>query len=180
MNTVRLAISKWPHAWTTFKFGCLFSGSELTQQIIIRKIWDDEKRDFRRNNRLPIDWANVGRYAIWGFAIFPHVLRSWYKVLDGRFVGRSWRAIVAKTAIDQTFFPLPILGSFYVFLSALEGKTNNLEEVMEECNTKLWTTLKARYCFMVPAQVILNWCFFERIMYNQNLYNCCYSSSILP
>ena len=51
----------WPHTWTTFKFGCLFSGSELSQQVIIRKIWDDDKNEWRSaQNRLPIDWENVG------------------------------------------------------------------------------------------------------------------------
>ena len=53
----------WPHTWTTFKFGCLFSGSELTQQVIIRKIWNDDTREWRSaQDRLPLDWANVGKY----------------------------------------------------------------------------------------------------------------------
>ena len=51
----------WPHTWTTIKFGCLFSGSELTQQLIIRKIWNDDTKKWRSSqDRLPIDWANVG------------------------------------------------------------------------------------------------------------------------
>ena len=53
----------WPHTWTTFKFGCLFSGSELTQQVIIRKIWNDDTREWRSaQDQLPLDWANVGKY----------------------------------------------------------------------------------------------------------------------
>ena len=60
------------------------------------------------------------------------------KILDKKFVGNTWKAIISKTAIDQLIFPLPILGSFYIFLSALEGKTNSIDEVMEECNVKLW------------------------------------------
>ena len=53
----------WPHTWTTFKFGCLFSGSEFTQQVIIRKIWNDDMREWRSaQDRLPLDWANVGKY----------------------------------------------------------------------------------------------------------------------
>ena len=54
---------------------------------------------------------------------------------------------------DQAVFPIPILGSFYVFLSALEGKNESLATLFEECNVKLWATLKARYCFMLPTQV---------------------------
>ena len=98
----------------------------------------------------------MGRYAIWGFFIFPHILKYWYKILDKHFAGQAWRAVISKTAIDQAFFPLPILGSFYIFLSALEGKTDSMNELMKECNVKLFATLKARYCFMLPAQVSKN------------------------
>ena len=35
--------------------------------------------------------------------------------------------------IDQAFFPLPILSSFYIFLSALEGKTESLGQLVSEC-----------------------------------------------
>ena len=63
---------------------------------------------------------------------------NFLKILDKKFVGNTWKAIISKTAIDQLIFPLPILGSFYIFLSALEGKTNSIDEVMEECNVKLW------------------------------------------
>ncbi len=76
-------------------------------------------------------------------------------------MGNTWKAVVTKTAVDQTFFPLPILASFYVFLSALEGKTKSLSNLVEECNVKLWATLKARYCFMVPAQVSPQHCLAE-------------------
>lgn len=144
------------HAGTTFKFGCLFTGAELSQQIIIRKIWDDQTGNWRfipGGTKLDLDWGSVSRYAVWGFLIFPHVLRRWYRLLDARIVGKGLKAAGLKTAIDQTFFPLPILGGFYLFLSALEGKTNSFEEWTEECKVKLWSTLKARYCFMIPAQV---------------------------
>ena len=74
-------IGQWPHSWTSFKFGCLFTGSELSQQLILRKCWNEEPS--------PLDWGTIGRYAIWGFAIFPHVLRHWYKFLDARYVRRG-------------------------------------------------------------------------------------------
>merc|ERR1712150_200166 len=82
LSHLKTAITKWPHSWTTFKFGCLFAGSELTQQVIIKKIWSDVDKKLRKgkNERDPLDWANIGRYAIWGFSIFPHILRSWYKI----------------------------------------------------------------------------------------------------
>ena len=149
---------QWPHAWTTFKFGCLFTGAELSQQIVIRKIWDDDSQDWRWSKNgwktRELDWGSIGRYAIWGFAFFPHVLTRWYRILDSKIVTQSpWATATLKTVVDQTFFPLPILGSFYLFLSALEGKVNSLGEWTEECEVKLWSTLKARYCFMIPAQV---------------------------
>ena len=73
-----------------------------------------------------------------------------YKILDKKFVGNTWKAIISKTAIDQLIFPLPILGSFYIFLSALEGKTNSIDEVMEECNVKLWVCITLNY--MHPSE----------------------------
>ena len=48
---------------------------------------------------------------------------------------------------------MPILASFYIFLSLLEGKTESFAALTEECRLKLGTTLFARYCFMVPTQV---------------------------
>lgn len=46
------------------------------------------------------------------------------------------------------------MASFYVFLSALEGKTQSVDALTEECRVKLSTTLKARYAYMIPAQFI--------------------------
>lgn len=139
---------KWPHTKQTLQFGCLFTGAELSQQLILRfqTIKNGQEPD-------KIDWASVGRYAIWGFAIFPHILRKWYRLLDWKIQGKSVKSALLKTTIDQTFFPLPILGSFYLFLSALEGKTQSFSQWTEECQVKLKETLKARYCFMIPAQV---------------------------
>lgn len=76
-----LGLRKWPQLWTTFKFGCLFTGSEMSQQIILRK-WNGSEEIFAT-----LDWATIGRYAIWGFCVFPHVLRPWYRLLDAKFAG---------------------------------------------------------------------------------------------
>ncbi len=156
MNSVKILKKYFPNAVTTFRFGCLFTGAELTQQLVIYKIYDFDLGTWRskRSERCSLDWANIGRYAIWGFAIFPHVLRKWYHILDTTIKGSSWKAACAKTLVDQTIFPLPILASFFIFLSALEGKTRSWSELVEECDVKLKETLKARYCFMIPAQVI--------------------------
>ena len=120
--------------------------------MIIYKVWNGSFHT--SETRVALDWGSIGRYAIWGFAIFPHILRRWYTFLDKVVVGKTvWKVALAKTAVDQAIFPIPILGSFYVFLSALEGKNDSMESLFEECNVKLWATLKARYCFMLPTQV---------------------------
>ena len=49
LSHFKTVITKWPHTWTTFKFGCLFAGSELTQQIIIKKIWSDVEKKVNKN-----------------------------------------------------------------------------------------------------------------------------------
>ena len=152
-NTKKKIIPSSSTLKTTLKFGCLFTGSEWTQQVIIYKVWNGSFHT--SETRVDLDWASIGRYAIWGFAIFPHILRRWYTLLDKAVVGKTvWKVALAKTAVDQAIFPIPILGSFYVFLSALEGKNDSMESLFEECNVKLWATLKARYCFMLPTQVI--------------------------
>ena len=139
----------------------------------------------------------LGRYAIWGFAIFPHILRKWYKLLDSKIVGNSIQAACCKTYvniliilkcsvcsallslwsiaslstvlnilfliswtilsnccafyrfIDQAFFPLPILSSFYIFLSALEGKTDSLRELLNECGKPSFSCEFSFLCFEI-------------------------------
>ena len=49
LSHFKTVITKCPHTWTTFKFGCLFAGSELTQQIIIKKIWSDVEKKVKKN-----------------------------------------------------------------------------------------------------------------------------------
>ncbi|TRY80000.1 hypothetical protein TCAL_07045 [Tigriopus californicus] len=158
-------ISRYPILADTVKFGLLFTGAELTQQVLMKKVLDTsfQPRTFQE----PIDWSSVAKYSIWGFFIFPHVLRKWYKFLDANFIGTSWNTVIKKTLVDQAVFPVPILSSFYVFLSVLEGKTESFKSVTEECATKLQTTLFARYCFMIPAQ-LLNFAFVQpnkRVLY---------------
>ena len=137
-------------------------------------------------------------YFLWGFAVYPHLLRAWYAALDSRragktkyekqyvlqnsircrYGGNSWGSVAKKIAIDQIFFPgnkslccnklqsvslnryfflvsAPILVGFYLFLSLLEGRTGSLYELTAECRAKLPATIKARYCFWLPAQVFL-------------------------
>ena len=98
--------TQYPQVWDTVKFGCLFTGAELTQQVMIKKVWD---ADFNVRpwgaERDPMDWDSIFRYSVWGFCVFPHVLRKWYRFLDGRLDGNSWKVVVQKTVIDQAIFP---------------------------------------------------------------------------
>ena len=89
-----------PSLKTTFKFGCLFTGSEWSQQLIIYKVWNDEAKTFHTvDTRKKLDWGSIGRYAIWGFCIFPHILRRWYALIDRKIVGSGWKVALSKTAI---------------------------------------------------------------------------------
>ena len=51
--------------------------------------------------------------------------------------------------IDQAFFPLPILSSFYIFLSALEGKTDSLRELLNECGKPSFSYEFSFLCFEI-------------------------------
>jgi len=57
---------------------------------------------------------------------------------------------VKKVVLDQLVSPAPILILFYVSMSVMEKKA----DITAECRAKLETSLKARYCFMLPAAVI--------------------------
>ena len=99
-------IRKYPIIWDTIKFGSLFTAAEITQQIIGRKIINDEFKLRSKEEREKLDWGSVFRFSIWGFAIFPHILRKWYRILDsGIITGSSMRQAVLKTFIDQAIFP---------------------------------------------------------------------------
>ena len=73
---------------------------------MIKKVWD---ADFNVRpwgaERDPMDCDSIFRYSVWGFCVFPHVLRKWYRFLDGRLDGNSWKVVVQKTVIDQAIFP---------------------------------------------------------------------------
>ena len=70
LNRLKCLVVRHPHTWTTLKFGSLFAGSELSQQLIIKKIWYDKEFRIRKwLEQEPLDWANIGTFAynvVWG------------------------------------------------------------------------------------------------------------------
>ena len=55
--------TNYPVGWDTVKFGLLFTGSEWSQQVILKKVWDFDKMKLRDKStgREDLDWGTIGR-----------------------------------------------------------------------------------------------------------------------
>lgn len=123
-------------------YGTLYGGAELSQQIILRKVTPEKPQDF--------DLPLVSRYFILGSTAFPVFLYYWYKFLDPRMPGTDPRTIVAKVIIDQLVTAPPILATFFVGMSIMEGK----EDIFAELKQKFFSSFKSSCGFWIPAQAI--------------------------
>ena len=66
-----------------------------------------------------------------GTFVFPVVLFHWYKWLDARFVGAAAKTIVQKMLLDQFVISPPILVTFYILMSIMEGR----DDIFTECRS---------------------------------------------
>jgi len=145
IQRLRQASNNNPRLANTVIFGSTGTfGAELFQQTINNKVLPGKGR------RKPYDWGSLARFWVAGYLIFPHVFWHWYRLLDRLFPGAAVKNVVRKTITDQLIAPAPIIILFYTTMSMMEGKP----DVFAECKAKLETTLKARYCFMLPAAAI--------------------------
>merc|ERR1719330_1333399 len=102
-------------------YGSLYMGAEFSQQTLLRKVLPEKKEDY--------DMAQLGRYGAIGSTFLPTFMYYWYKFLDSRIVSTKPQMIVAKVLIDQSFTAPIILSTFYVAMSAMEGR----EDIFKEC-----------------------------------------------
>jgi len=123
-------------------YGSLYTGAEFLQQTLLRKVLPEKKEDY--------DLAQLGRYGAIGSTFLPTFMYYWYKFLDSRIVSTKPQMIVAKVLIDQGFTAPIILSTFYVAMSAMEGR----EDIFKECKEKFWNTLKVSCQFWMPIQCL--------------------------
>lgn len=142
-SRVKVIFQKHPRLANTIFYGSTGTfGAELFQQTLTRKILPEKKSSY--------DWGSLGRYWVAGYLIFPHVFFYWYRTIDRIFTGTGMKTVVKKTLFDQIVSPAPILVLFYTSMSIMERK----KDIFEESRVKLETSLKMRYCFMLPAAAI--------------------------
>lgn len=122
-------------------FGTMYVGAEVAQQTILMKISPEKKS---------IDWTNVGRYAIIGWAGIGPALFYWYRILDRMVPAATGIAVAKKVFTDQLISSPSCIAMFFIGMGALEGK----EDVFAELKAKFWSTYKMSCCFWLPAQAI--------------------------
>ncbi|KAK3891660.1 hypothetical protein Pcinc_004456 [Petrolisthes cinctipes] len=127
-------------------FGGTYVGAEITQQTLLKKVWRDDKDP-------NYDTAAFARYTFFGVAWYPIIYHHWYRWLDGRFIGTSLAVITKKSLIDQFVMEPPLLASFYIGMSIMEGK----EDILQECSEKYLTTFMSGCAFWLPAMAINFW-----------------------
>lgn len=127
-------------------FGSMFVGAEYTQQTCSKKVWKDDKDP-------KYDMGAFARYGVFGFLWYPVIYHYWYRWLDARFVGTSVAVITKKVLLDQFAMEPPLLASFYVGMSVMEGK----KDVYAECKQKYIPTFITGCVFWLPAMAINFW-----------------------
>ena len=126
-------------------FGGLSGGAELSQQVLLRRVFP------REEERRPLDWAAVGRYLVVGLIISP-ALTTWYRWLDRRLPGTSPAIIAKKVVVDALVLDVPYYSAFYMIMNWLESKPTNT--AWAEVKAKLPTTILYARLLWIPGQAI--------------------------
>ncbi|KAH8404498.1 hypothetical protein KR222_008465 [Zaprionus bogoriensis] len=134
---------RYPFATNCSIYGALYMGAELTQQIVKRAMQAPEEKK-------PIDFVVIRRFALMGTAIYGPTLYAWYKWLDGTFPGTARRTILKKLVLDQFVLTPICLTLFYTGMSIMEGS----DDIFAELREKYAATFLRSCCFWLPAQTL--------------------------
>lgn len=115
-------------------------GDCLEQQYeIIKK--DLDKYSGQRTGHMALSGLTVGI-----------VCHYWYKFIDRRLPGRSFRTVMQKVFWDQIICSPIVISTFFLTLGLLENTSR--EEIMEEIKDKAWKLYVAEWVVWPPAQII--------------------------
>ncbi|XP_065578886.1 mpv17-like protein [Artemia franciscana] len=143
MNKVRNAFRNYGNITNAMFYGSFYVGAEFSQQTL--KIFVFKDPEWTK-----YDFAAIGRFAVIGMGVNPHILYRWYRFLDSRWPGRSLSAVARKVLMDQFVLTPPHLCGFYTMMSIMEGKA----DIFEECREKFFQTYRVSCSFWLPAQSV--------------------------
>merc|ERR1719397_1085817 len=87
-TSLRSLLATRPLLTNCITYGLLYSGSELIQQTLMKKVLADEPAEY--------DFGGIFRYWVVGTFQFPVILFYWYRWLDSRFVGTAAKTLAKK------------------------------------------------------------------------------------
>ncbi|XP_045129867.1 mpv17-like protein isoform X1 [Portunus trituberculatus] len=143
---LRRFFKKHPLMKDMISFGGMYVGAEWTQQTMLKRMSNVDQDP-------KYDKQAFAHYSFYGFLWYPVVYHYWYRWLDARFVGTSAAVIGKKLLLDQFVMEPPLLASFYVGMSVMEGQ----EDIFKECKQKYITTFLSGCVFWLPAMSINFW-----------------------
>ncbi|XP_071515938.1 mpv17-like protein isoform X2 [Panulirus ornatus] len=146
LSRIRRYLKSKPLLKNMVAYGSLFVGAEWTQQTTRKRIWKDDKDP-------TYDMGAFARYTFFGVLWYPVIYHRWYSWLDSRFMGTSLAVVTKKSLIDQFVMEPPLLASFYIGMSILEGK----EDIFAECKKKYIPTFLSGCIFWLPAMALNFW-----------------------
>ncbi|KYB25895.1 mpv17-like protein isoform X1 [Tribolium castaneum] len=142
LKFIKYAFTKYPIASNSLVYGTLYVGAEFSQQTISRKVLTKTPTSY--------DTPAIARYAVYGTGIQGPFLTIWYRWLDKKFIGTSYKIVAQKLLLDQFLMTPQILVIFYVAMSIMEKK----KDIFEECKQKIIPTFKSSCMFWLPAQTV--------------------------
>ncbi|EME26530.1 Protein SYM1 [Galdieria sulphuraria] len=107
------------------------------------------------------------RFSSFGLVVHGPLSHVWYQFLDKHILAtapKSFRAVVAKTMMDQLLWAPVFTSVFFAYLKAAQG---NWGDIIPEIRHKLWPTLKVNW-LVWPAAHIFNFRFVpdsQRVLY---------------
>ncbi|XP_008197040.1 mpv17-like protein isoform X2 [Tribolium castaneum] len=142
LKFIKYAFTKYPIASNSLVYGTLYVGAEFSQQTISRKVLNKEP--------IIYDRQMLTCFGILGVTVIAPVYQYWYRWLDKKFIGTSYKIVAQKLLLDQFLMTPQILVIFYVAMSIMEKK----KDIFEECKQKIIPTFKSSCMFWLPAQTV--------------------------
>ncbi|XP_024217488.2 mpv17-like protein [Halyomorpha halys] len=153
IKLVKTLFKRHPLLANSVTFGTMWGFSDFSQQIITKRFLDCKQP------LEPINKGTIVRCTIVGSCVTSNILFFWYKWMEKRFTGSSYKILVKKILLDQFVLTPPLLSAFFISMSILESR----EDITAEWKEKIVPTMQKAWFFWFPAQMI-NFLFIPSVM----------------